>query len=300
MKSSSVNSASRAKKERLSVDSGTMISRLISMQVLMLALLLHSIAAFATGNWTAGQNGISPVTWLASLGLPALLASRQWKTSAVTWSGLFAILQIGFFLTLASYSFFTAFASHMIISEPSTPSGPAGGVKKHSTKKTYASIVSEMLLGLYVTAIHILEYGMGSPAKTLDFGSEFLHSWLSVIFMGSLCVVIGDSFTATLCRSMAKGTIIGTGFFVGHLLNGRLDMSFVTTVKMGVIGGMVGALCCSAIQFFFWGSSSSASKTNSTKRNRSEDFGLHILTTLITGLMLPRVLMIIESNYVAV
>ena len=77
MKLSSVNSASRAKKERLSVDSGTMISRLISMQVLMLALLLHSIAAFATGNWTAGQNGISPVTWLASLGLPALLASRS-------------------------------------------------------------------------------------------------------------------------------------------------------------------------------------------------------------------------------
>ena len=30
-----------------------------------------------------------------------------------------------------------------------------------------------------------------------------------------------------------------------------------------------------------------------------EDFGLHILTTLLTGMMLPRVLMIIESNYVA-
>ena len=100
-------------------------------------------------------------------------------------------------------------------------------------------------------------------------------------------------------ENVTEGTIIGTGFFVGHLLNGRLDISFVTTVKMGVIGGMVGALCCSAIQFFFWGSSSSASKTSSTKRNRSEDFGLHILTTLITGLMLPRVMMIIESNFIA-
>ena len=134
---------------------------------------------------------------------------RQWKTSAVTFSGLLAILQIGFALTLASYSFFTAFASHLVISELSTPAGPprqekaSGGGGK--AKKTYATIVSEMLLGLYVTAIHILEYGMGSPAKTLDFGSEFLHSWLSVIFMGSLCVVIGDSFTSTLCRSMAKG-----------------------------------------------------------------------------------------------
>ena len=83
------------------------------------------------------------------------------------------------------------------------------------------------------------------------------------------------------------GTVIGTGFFVGHLLNGRIDMSFLTTVKMGVVGGMLGALCCSGIQFFFWG----------RKRYRSGDFGLHILTTLITGLMLPRVLMLIESNY---
>ena len=157
---------------------------------------------------------------------------RQWKTSAVTWSGLFAILQIGFFLTLASYSFFTAFASHMIISEPSTPAGPVGsqgGAKKHSTKKTYASIVSEMLLGLYVTAIHILEYGMGSPAKTLDFGSEFLHSWLSVIFMGSLCVVIGDSFTATLCRSMAKGTHKKPAFSLTLL---RLTLKPFTTYSL--------------------------------------------------------------------
>ena len=145
---------------------------------------------------------------------------RQWKTSAVTWSGLFAILQIGFFLTLASYSFFAAFASHVIISEPSTLAGPADsqGTKKHSMKKTYASIVSEMLLGLYVTAIHILEYGMGSPAKTLDFGSEFLHSWLSVIFMGSLCVVIGNSFTATLSRSVAKGTHKKPAFLLALLL----------------------------------------------------------------------------------
>ena len=41
--------------------------------------------------------------------------------------------------------------------------------------------------------------------QTLDFGVEFLHSWLSVIFMGSLCVVIGGNFVSTMCKSMSKG-----------------------------------------------------------------------------------------------
>jgi len=285
------------RRESIKEDRSAMFSRLISLQVLLLALLLHFIVALATGNWTAGQNGISPMTWLASLGLPTMLALRQWNVGAVSLSGVFAILQIGFILTLASYSFFTAFASHMVISEPSAPAGPNKQQITKRNKKSLASIYSEMLLGLYVTSIHILEYGMGSPAKSLDFGNEFLHSWLSVIFMGSLCVVIGESFTSTLCRSMAKGTVIGTGFFIGHLLAGRIDMSYFTTVRMGAVGGLLAALCSTGIQLFILGRRQTPA---GSKEYRSEDFGLHILTTLLTGLLLPRVLMIIESNYLGV
>ena len=40
---------------------------------------------------------------------------REWNVGAVGFSGLLAILQIGFILILADYSFFTAFAAHVII-----------------------------------------------------------------------------------------------------------------------------------------------------------------------------------------
>ena len=57
--------------------------------------------------------------------------------------------------------------------------------------------------------------------QTLDFGVEFLHSWLSVIFMGSLCVVIGGNFVSTMCKSMSKGEKDIFSFVTRHERLGR-------------------------------------------------------------------------------
>ena len=258
-----------------------MVDKLISIQVLNTSLGLYCLVGFFTGNWTASTNGISPIRWLASLALPMLLASKQLKLRAITRSGALAIVQVGFLLTLANYSFFTAFATHIYLNEPGKRT------VKVQEPKSWMTINAEMLLGLYVALIHILEYGVGGNATTFDFREDYLHTWLSVMFMGTLSVSIGASFWSTAVKSAYKGTAVGLGFYLGHFLSGNVDDAIFRMVTFGLIGGLFGSVCCTVINGLIW---------KDLVKERRTNFGLQILSSVVAGILLPRFLLVIEAN----
>eukprot|EP00094_Tigriopus_californicus_P006324 TCALIF_06089-PA protein Name:"Similar to TMEM19 Transmembrane protein 19 (Homo sapiens)" AED:0.08 eAED:0.08 QI:0/-1/0/1/-1/1/1/0/246 len=236
-----------------------------------------------TGNWTANANGISPVRCLACLAFPIMLASRGLHHRTLTASGAIAVLQIGFIMTLANISFLMVFACYLVLAE----------FKPYSRRlpRTYLNVMCESGLAFHIAFFYLVE--IGCVDFPLDFRRYYLSTWLGVSIIGSFAVSLGRSVQSSVYQSIIRGGLVGLSYWFGLFLSSNSSLSLrlltqVSSITIGMIGGFSGACLSTFINRIGFGQESSP-------QYHDMNYGLKVIMNVLTGLLLPRIALELNS-----
>ena len=256
---------------------------LLSINAVSNAVSFYVASSLLTGHWTysSDSGSISPVRWLACMSFPPWAASRSLGKGSVTASGALAVLQIGFILAATHLGFFAAFAATLILNE------------NKNRPKNYLNMALECGLAVHAALFLLLEAG---PARAdisgLDFRTEFLSTWLSLIVVGSFSVTLESDLKDSVIRSTLRGCFVGLWFYVGVVLAGgsqeRVSQSNVAVV--GALGGALGATISPLL------AKMTDVNVHRDSESKPDSYSLQIMCNVFIGFLLPRIALSLDSS----
>nr|XP_040029176.1 transmembrane protein 19 [Gasterosteus aculeatus aculeatus] len=183
---------------------------------------------------------VSPWRWLFSILVPLTLTARGLKRQSLSYSGALGALLVGFVLTMANYSFFSALLAFFITSTKLTRWGGAHKRKldaeyKEGGQRNWIQVFCNGGVPTELALLYMIEVGPGE--MPIDFSRQYTASWMCLSLLGALACSCGDTWASEVgpVLSQSKPRLITTWKEVPAGTNGG-----VTTV--GLVASFLGGL----------------------------------------------------------
>ncbi|XP_068565537.1 transmembrane protein 19 [Cebidichthys violaceus] len=183
---------------------------------------------------------VSPWRWLFSILVPLMLTIRASKRGSLSYSGAMGALFVGFVLTMANYSFFSALLAFFITSSKLTRWGGAQKRKldaeyKEGGQRNWIQVFCNGGVPTELALLYMIEVGPGE--MPIDFSRQYTASWMCLSLLGALACSSGDTWASEVgpVLSQSQPRLITTWKEVPAGTNGG-----VTTV--GLVASFLGGL----------------------------------------------------------
>ncbi|XP_040029176.2 transmembrane protein 19 isoform X1 [Gasterosteus aculeatus] len=190
---------------------------------------------------------VSPWRWLFSILVPLTLTARGLKRQSLSYSGALGALLVGFVLTMANYSFFSALLAFFITSTKLTRWGGAHKRKldaeyKEGGQRNWIQVFCNGGVPTELALLYMIEVGPGE--MPIDFSRQYTASWMCLSLLGALACSCGDTWASEVgpVLSQSKPRLITTWKEVPAGTNGG-----VTTV--GLVASFLGGLVVGGAYF---------------------------------------------------
>lgn len=142
---------------------------------------------------------VSPWRWLFSILVPFMLTIRALKRGSLDRSGALSALLVGFVLTMANYSFFSALLAFFISSSRLTRWGGAQKRKidaeyKEGGQRNWVQVFCNGGVPTELALLYMIEVGPGEIP--IDFSKQYSASWMCLSLLGALACSSGDTWAS--------------------------------------------------------------------------------------------------------
>ncbi|XP_072233304.1 transmembrane protein 19 isoform X2 [Leuresthes tenuis] len=150
---------------------------------------------------------VSPWRWLFSILVPLMLTARALKRRSLDRSGALGALLVGFVLTMANYSFFSALLTFFFTSSKLTRWGGAKKKKidadyKEGGQRNWVQVFCNGGVPTEVALLYMIEVGPGEIP--IDFGKQYSASWMCLSLLGALACSAGDTWASEVGPVLSK------------------------------------------------------------------------------------------------
>ncbi|KAJ0057060.1 hypothetical protein NL108_000904 [Boleophthalmus pectinirostris] len=190
---------------------------------------------------------VSPWRWLFSILVPLVLTIRAVKRRSLDGSGALGALFVGFVLTMANYSFFSALLAFFITSSKLTRWGGAEKKKidaeyKEGGQRNWVQVFCNGGVPTELALLYMIEVGPGEIP--IDFGKQYSASWMCLSLLGALACSTGDTWASEVgpVLSKSKPRLITTWEEVPTGTNGGVT-------PIGLVASFSGGLVVGAAYF---------------------------------------------------
>ncbi|XP_034382606.1 transmembrane protein 19 isoform X2 [Cyclopterus lumpus] len=183
---------------------------------------------------------VSPWRWLFSILVPLMLTVRGMKRRSLNSSGAFGALLVGFVLTMANYSFFSALLAFFITSSKLTKWGEVQKRKidseyKEGGQRNWIQVFCNGGVPTELALLYMIEVGPGEMA--VDFSKQYTASWMCLSLLGALACSSGDTWASEVgpVLSQSQPRLITTWEEVPVGTNGGVT-------PVGLVASLLGGL----------------------------------------------------------
>ncbi|XP_048357895.1 transmembrane protein 19 [Sphaerodactylus townsendi] len=255
-----------------------MITNIIILSVLICISLSFWIVSMTVSTYYGTLRPISPYRWLFSILIPLMIASRGFKKKSLDHGGAIGGLLVGFVLTVANYSFFTALLMFFVTSSKLTKW--KGEVKKKidseykdGGQRNWVQVFCNGGVPAELALLYMIENGPGEIP--VDFSKQYTASWMCLSLLAALASSAGDTWASEigtvisheprlittwekvpvgtnggvtvvgLISSLLGGTAVGVAYFISQLIFvNNLDISAPQwpIIVFGGIAGLLGSV----------------------------------------------------------
>ncbi|XP_042326009.1 transmembrane protein 19 isoform X2 [Sceloporus undulatus] len=184
-----------------------MIANIIILSVLICISLSFWIVSMTASTYYGTLRPISPWRWLFSILIPLIIASRGFKKKSLDHGGAIGGLIVGFILTVANYSFFTAMLTFFITSSKLTKW--KGEVKrqidpeyKEGGQRNWVQVFCNGGVPAELALLYMIENGPGEIP--VDFSKQYTASWMCLSLLGALACCAGDTWASEIGTVMSQ------------------------------------------------------------------------------------------------
>ncbi|XP_063783527.1 transmembrane protein 19 [Pseudophryne corroboree] len=223
------------------------------MNVVILCMILSISLSFWIISLTASTyygtlRPISPWRWLFSVIAPLIIVYNGIKKKSLDSSGALGGLLVGFLLTVANYSFFSALLMFFFTSSKLTKW--KGEIKKQfdseykeGGQRNWVQVFCNGGLPAELALLYMVEKGPGEIA--IDFSKEYTASWMCLSLLGALSCSAGDTWASEIAPVLSNQSprLITTWKKVPVGTNGGITF-------VGLIASLLGGLCVGAAYYF--------------------------------------------------
>uniref|UniRef100_A0A8L0DKI4 Ras-related protein Rab-21 n=2 Tax=Oncorhynchus mykiss TaxID=8022 RepID=A0A8L0DKI4_ONCMY len=142
---------------------------------------------------------VSPWRWLFSILVPLTLTTRALKKRSLDHSGALGALLVGFILTMANMSFFSALLAFFITSSKLTRWKEEVKKKldsdyKEGGQRNWVQVFCNGGVPTELALLYMIEVGPGE--MPVDFGKQYSASWMCLSLLGALACSTGDTWAS--------------------------------------------------------------------------------------------------------
>lgn len=189
----------------MSSSSSSLLS-LLSLTFVICSLFTFVGKNLVIGGWTADTTQISPLRWVASTAVSVVVVSWGHKRKSLSTSGALLALLVGFFLTLAHYSFFFCLFTFFFTSSKATKYRQDIKSKldedfKEGGQRNWLQVLCNGGMAMELSLLYLLD--VGSSDLPVDFRHHYRASWLGMGVLGAIACCNGDTWASEL------GTVLG-------------------------------------------------------------------------------------------
>ncbi|XP_041637187.1 transmembrane protein 19 [Cheilinus undulatus] len=190
---------------------------------------------------------VSPWRWLFSILIPLVLTLRALKRHSLDKSGALGALLVGFVLTMANFSFFSALLTFFITSSRLTRWGGAQKKKidadyKEGGQRNWVQVFCNGGVPTELALLYMIEVGPGE--MPIDFSKQYSASWMCLSLLGALACSAGDTWASEVgpVLSQSQPRLITTWEEVPAGTNGGVT-------PVGLAASFLGGLSVGAAYF---------------------------------------------------
>ncbi|KAF6723317.1 Transmembrane protein 19 [Oryzias melastigma] len=236
-----------SKREVLTQEYIKMMTDMIVLCVTLALSLFFWVVSLTVSAVSGNLQPVSPWRWLFSILVPLMLTARALKRRSLDRSGALGALLVGFVLTMANYSFFSALLAFFVTSSRLTRWGAAKKKKidadyKEGGQRNWVQVFCNGGVPTELALLYMIEVGPGEIP--IDFGKQYSASWMSLSLLGALACSAGDTWASEVgpVLSESKPRLITTWKEVPAGTNGG-----VTTV--GLVASFLGGAAVGVAYF---------------------------------------------------
>lgn len=176
-----------------------MMTDLIVLCVTLALSLFFWVLSLALNSFYGTLQPVSPWRWLFSILVPLTVTIRALNRRSLDRSGALGALLVGFVLTMANYSFFSALLAFFITSSRLTRWGGAQKRKidaeyKEGGQRNWIQVFCNGGVPTELALLYMIEVGPGEIP--IDFSKQYSASWMCLSLLGALACSTGDTWAS--------------------------------------------------------------------------------------------------------
>ncbi|XP_060695728.1 transmembrane protein 19 isoform X1 [Hemiscyllium ocellatum] len=230
-----------------------MMGNIIILSLIVAISLSFWIVSMTISTYYGTLRPVSPWRWLFSVLVPLVIASHALKKQSLDRSGAIGALIVGFILTIANLSFFSALLTFFVSSSKLTKWKAEAKKRldaeyKEGGQRNWIQVFCNGGIPTEIALLYMIETGPGEIA--IDFSKQYTASWMCLSLLGALACSSGDTWASEI-GSVASKTpprLITTWEKVPIGTNG--GVTFVGLAS-SLLGGMAVGLAYLLTQLLF-------------------------------------------------
>ncbi|XP_039617860.1 transmembrane protein 19 [Polypterus senegalus] len=159
------------------------------------------IISLTISTYSGTLQPVSPWRWLFSILIPLILTSHAIKKKSLDHTGALGALIVGFILTVANMSFFSALITFFLTSSKLTKW--RGNVKrkidseyKEGGQRNWVQVFCNGGVPTELALLYMIETGPGEIP--VDFGKQYSATWMCLALLGALACCTGDTWASEI------------------------------------------------------------------------------------------------------
>ncbi|XP_069484354.1 transmembrane protein 19 isoform X2 [Ambystoma mexicanum] len=208
-----------------------MMTNIVILCMILCISLSFWIVSITASTYYGTLRPISPWRWLFSVIIPLMIASRGFRKKSLDHSGALGGLIVGFILTVANYSFFSAlltfFATSSILTKwKSDVKKRIDSEYKEGGQRNWVQVFCNGGVPTELALLYMVESGPGEIP--IDFSKQYTASWMCLSLLAALACSAGDTWASEIGTVLSKSeprlitswkkVPVGLAYFLSQLL----------------------------------------------------------------------------------
>ncbi|NXI73678.1 TMM19 protein, partial [Anseranas semipalmata] len=230
-----------------------MMANILILSLLICISLVFWVVSMTASTYYGNLRPISPWRWLFSVIVPLMIAIQGFKKKSLDHSGALGGLVVGFILTVANYSFFTALLVFFVTSSKLTKwkkdiKKQIDSEYKEGGQRNWLQVFCNGGVPTELAILYMIESGPGEIP--IDFSKQYTASWMCLSLLGALACSAGDTWASEIGSVMSKSKprLITTWEKVPVGTNGGITL---VGLLSSLLGGMTVGMAYFITQLIF-------------------------------------------------
>ncbi|KAM5172947.1 transmembrane protein 19 isoform 2-T5 [Mantella aurantiaca] len=184
-----------------------MMMNIVILSMILCISLSFWIISITASTYYGTLHPISPWRWLVSVIAPIVIVSQGLKKKSLDSSGALGGLLVGFLLTIANYSFFSALLTFFFTSSKLTKwreemKKRYDSEYKEGGQRNWMQVFCNGGVPAELALLYMIESGPGEIP--IDFSKEYTASWMCLSLLGALACSAGDTWASEIAPVISK------------------------------------------------------------------------------------------------